>query len=75
MPNKVAIVTDSTADLPENLVNQNHISVSEADGAILLESACRELGPVETLSYPLSPVIGAHAGPGTVALNYISGIQ
>ena len=48
---------------------------SEADAAVLLELACRELDPVETMSCPLSPVIGTHVGPGTVALNYMSGIQ
>ena len=32
------------------------------------------LNPVETMCVPLSPVIGTHAGPGTVALNYMAGI-
>lgn len=48
---------------------------SEAHAAALLETACMELNPVETLSAPLSPVIGTHAGPGTVALNFMHGIQ
>ncbi len=48
---------------------------SEADAARLLESARGELNPVETFSGPLSPVIGAHAGPGTVALNYMSDVS
>ena len=47
---------------------------SEADASSLLESARAELNPVETFCCPLSPVIGAHVGPGTVALNFISGI-
>ena len=38
----------------------------------LLESASAELNPVETFSGPLSPVIGTHVGPGTLALNYLS---
>jgi len=45
---------------------------SEADALTLLEAARSELNPVETLCCPLSPVIGTHAGPGTVALNFIS---
>jgi DegV family protein with EDD domain len=47
---------------------------SEVDALRLLEAAGAELNPVETLCCPLSPVIGTHAGPGTVALNYLSGI-
>lgn len=48
---------------------------SEDDAALLLESAREQLGPIETISTPLSPVIGTHAGPGTVALNFMSGID
>jgi DegV family protein with EDD domain len=46
----------------------------ETDARILLDLASAQLNPVETMLCPLSPVIGAHAGPGTVALNYMSGI-
>ncbi len=47
---------------------------SEGDALSMLESARAELNPVETFFCPLSPVIGTHTGPGTVALNYMSGI-
>ena len=47
---------------------------SEADARSLLQLAQSELDPVETLCCPLSPVIGTHAGPGTVALNFMSEI-
>jgi len=47
---------------------------SEADASTLLEAACVQLNPIETFCCPLSPVIGTHAGPGTVALNYMSGV-
>ncbi len=47
---------------------------SEADALSMLESARTELNPIETFFCPLSPVIGTHTGPGTVALNYMSGI-
>ena len=47
---------------------------SEADALSLLESAQSVLGAVETMCCPLSPVIGTHVGPGTVALNYMHGI-
>ena len=47
---------------------------SEADASSLLEMASAELHPIETICSPLSPVIGTHVGPGTVALNFMSGI-
>jgi DegV family protein with EDD domain len=40
------------------------------DAQKLLEMVCEQLNPVETLITELSPVIGAHVGPGTVALAY-----
>ena len=46
----------------------------EAGAATLLELASKELDPVETFCCPLSPVIGTHTGPGTVALNYMYGV-
>jgi DegV family protein with EDD domain len=50
-------------------------AVSESDALAMLEAAKDAMHPVETMCCPLSPVIGAHAGPGTVALNYMSGIS
>jgi DegV family protein with EDD domain len=43
----------------------------EDQAVALLESAQAQLDPVETFCSPLSPVIGAHVGPGTLALNYM----
>jgi DegV family protein with EDD domain len=47
---------------------------AEADALSLLETAKKHFDPIETLISPLSPVIGTHAGPGTVALNFMCGI-
>ena len=47
----------------------------ETEAYAFLESARVEIKPVETMCCPLSPVIGAHVGPGTLALNYMSGIS
>jgi DegV family protein with EDD domain len=47
---------------------------AETQALSLLESVRTQFDPVETFSCPLSPVIGTHVGPGTLALNYISGI-
>jgi len=48
---------------------------SEVDALSLLETARARLDPVETLCVPLSPTVGSHVGPGTVALNYMSGVE
>ena len=44
---------------------------AEADAQTLLNTAQAELSPIETFISPLSPVIGAHVGPGTLALNFM----
>lgn len=51
----------------------NHAN-SEADASSMLEMAQSQLHPIETMCGPLSPVIGTHAGPGTIALSYMSGV-
>ena len=50
------------------------VTHAEAEALSFLETAREGLDPVETFSCPLSPVIGTHVGPGTLALNYVSGI-
>ena len=44
---------------------------SADDAKSLLDRAASELSPVETLFTEVSPVVGTHAGPGTVGLAYI----
>jgi len=46
---------------------------AEAEALALLETARQRFHPVEALLSPLSPVIGTHAGPGTVALAFMTG--
>jgi DegV family protein with EDD domain len=48
---------------------------AQGEALELLESASARLNPIETLCCPLSPVIGTHAGPGTVALTYMAGVD
>lgn len=47
---------------------------AEAEALTLLETARQRFNPIESLHSPLSPVIGTHAGPGTVALAFMTGI-
>lgn len=70
----VEIVSERIKGRPSIRLAATHAN-SEADAASLLEAAQAALDPVETMCCPLSPVIGTHAGPGTVALNYMSGIE
>ena len=64
----------------ERLKGKTHIRLavthanSEEEAANLLEAADARLSPVETLCCPLSPVLGTHAGPGTMALNFMTGV-
>jgi DegV family protein with EDD domain len=44
---------------------------SADDAKNLLDRAVAELSPVETLFTEVSPVVGTHAGPGTVGLAYM----
>jgi DegV family protein with EDD domain len=46
-----------------------HANAPDEAGA-LLERAKQELNPIETISTEVSPVVGNHAGPGTVGLAY-----
>jgi DegV family protein with EDD domain len=48
---------------------------AEADAETLLKVAQAELSPIETFSSQLSPVIGTHAGPGTIVLSFMYGIE
>lgn len=47
-----------------------HANAAE-DAKNLLDRAAAELSPVETLFTEVSPVVGTHAGPGTVGLAYM----
>jgi DegV family protein with EDD domain len=46
---------------------------AEADAMSALEAAAARLSPVEKVLTSVSPVIGAHTGPGTVGLAYMAG--
>lgn len=47
---------------------------AEAEARSVLEQARDRLGAIETILGDVSPVIGAHAGPGTIGLAYMYGI-
>jgi DegV family protein with EDD domain len=47
---------------------------AEAEAKSALEAAAARLNPVEQILASVSPVIGSHAGPGTVGLAYMAGM-
>jgi DegV family protein with EDD domain len=47
---------------------------AESDARTLLDAAVARVEPVETIFAGVSPVIGTHAGPGTVGLAYMAGM-
>lgn len=47
---------------------------AEAEARSLLDRASRELGAIESVLAAVSPVVGAHAGPGTIGLAYMAGM-
>jgi DegV family protein with EDD domain len=47
---------------------------AEAEARAALEGAAARLDPVEQILASVSPVIGSHAGPGTVGLAYMAGM-
>jgi len=48
-------------------------SNTEAEARQALERVSAQINPVETFTADLSPVVGTHTGPGTVALSYLHG--
>ena len=72
---------DRLGDLvAENCTGKDNIRLASVhansinDAESLLQRASQLLNPVERLTADLSPVIGIHAGPGTVALAYMTGM-
>ena len=49
-------------------------AAAEDEARTLLNKAAKELNPTESILTSVSPVVGTHAGPGTVGLAYMSGM-
>lgn len=48
-------------------------AAAEADNEALMESAAALFDPVETVTTFVSPVVGAHTGPGTLSIAFMAG--
>jgi DegV family protein with EDD domain len=49
-------------------------AAAEAEARALLDKASKELNATESILSTVSPVVGTHAGPGTVGLAYMAGM-
>ena len=67
------LVTEQCAGKTNIRLASVHANASR-EAETLLKIASQKLSPVETLTADLSPVIGIHAGPGTLALAYMTGL-
>jgi len=69
----IALVVEAVAGRTPVRLATLHAN-AEADAKAALEVAAAKLNPVEQVLASLSPVIGTHAGPGTVGLAYMAGM-
>lgn len=65
----VEIVAEQTKGKTNLRVGIAHANAA-SDAAQLHETVVAQLNPVETMIVELSPAIGTHVGPGTIALGY-----
>ena len=69
----IEIVTEQVQGKNNIRLATLHANAAE-EAKDLLERAAQQLGPVETIFSEVSPVIGTHAGPGTVGLAFMAGM-
>jgi len=67
------LVNENTAGKTPLRLATLHVN-AEAEARALLQRAAAKMNPVETIFTCVSPVIGTHAGPGTVGLAYMAGM-
>jgi DegV family protein with EDD domain len=73
MDRMVELVVDGAAGRTPVRLATLHAN-AEADANDAMEAAAARLDPVEKVFTSVSPVIGAHTGPGTVGLAYMAGM-
>ena len=69
----IQIIAEQTAGKAPVRLAVLHANVP-AEGQDILERATKLINPVESIFSSLSPVVGAHTGPGTVGLAYMVGL-
>lgn len=69
----VEMVEERVKGAPPARVATLHANAHD-DAAEILEEVKKRIDPIETVFSEVSPVVGCHAGPGTVGLAYMSGM-
>jgi DegV family protein with EDD domain len=69
----VEMIVERTANRKPVRLATLHADASE-DAESILEMASQQLDVVESVFSEVSPVVGTHAGPGTVGLAYMAGL-
>lgn len=69
----VEVIVERLKEKPDVRLSTLHAD-AEADAQAVMEDAKKQLEPIETIYSEVTPVIGTHAGPGTVGLAYSYGI-
>jgi DegV family protein with EDD domain len=69
----VEVIVERLADKPDVRLSTLHAD-AEIDAQALMDDALKHLDPIETVYSEVTPVIGTHAGPGTVGLAFSYGI-
>ncbi len=69
----IDIIAEKTAGQQPVRLATLHANAEE-EARFLLEESSRRIQPVETIFSTVSPVIGTHAGPGTVGIAYMAGM-
>jgi DegV family protein with EDD domain len=69
----VELIEEKVGDRQPVRLAALHANAKE-DAKLVLERASQRLNPIETIYSEVSPVVGTHAGPGTVGLCFMAGI-
>jgi DegV family protein with EDD domain len=69
----VEMIVERTAGKQPVRLAALHANAAD-EAKMMLEQACQQLNPVESYLTQVSPVVGTHAGPGTVGLAYMAGM-
>jgi len=69
----IELIEDRIGDRTPVRIAALHANAEE-DAKYVLNKAEQKIKPVETFLADVSPVVGTHAGPGTVGLAYMAGM-
>jgi DegV family protein with EDD domain len=69
----VEMIVERVGDQKPVRLASLHANASE-EAKMVLEQASQKLHPIETIMSQVSPVVGTHAGPGTVGIAFMAGM-